>query len=731
MRGFVTPFDRRLERYRRDRLVRRRREAEAGADPERVRRAASRRSRNRLGDLRDDARSLGCGLVRVRDQVRTGRVEELQRDGDRRIDDGRSSCSREARGAARCAVEAEARARSATHTLPSAAASASGIPPRRIVFSTLPERGSRRMTVPSRPFATQSAAGVASTAVGPSPTRVVAATAFVSVSMRTSVLSPAFATHAPAAFTATAAGPWPTGIVVVTSVAGSMRVTVPSARFVTQTEPAPAAIADGSFPTPTDPSDRPESGSMRRDEAVGIDDPDRPERRERSAARFRPKKPEVEAASRWSKRRGRTSGRSSRRRRCRRSPRRLLLVAASAVGVPPIGIARTACRDDRSTRVTLWSSRFATHNAPAPDVIATGRAPTGTIAAIEPDGSRATIEFAATAALRPAALVVARMPATLPRRPPTPTAATTPSRLREDTRPCGRSSLRVRDCGGAASRDGASVPPASSRGRRSLEKRAVDRLGLRRRVRAELLGEQPPAPLVHAQRLRAVAGGRVRLHQPPVPALTERLERDRLLGPLRRLRRVARAQARIGEDAQRADADVGELAPLLVHPAPSSPGRNGCRTSDAASAAASFASSRSPAASAAPPPAAALRRGDDVDPGSFGQLEPVAAEGARQSRRAVDAGSARSAAQLAHEHGQRLVPRRGRRLAPQRLRQLVSRHRSALLGHEIGEEQPTLPPREAPLVDHHAVGLDCDTTREEDLQLEPPSRSLAAHLASI
>jgi hypothetical protein len=95
----------------------------------------------------------------------------------------------------------------ATHTFPAVAAKASGVPPRRIVLFGLPERGSRRMTVPSRPFATHSAVGVARTAVGPSPTRVVPATAFVSVSTRTNVLSPAFATHAPSAFTATAAGP--------------------------------------------------------------------------------------------------------------------------------------------------------------------------------------------------------------------------------------------------------------------------------------------------------------------------------------------------------------------------------------------------------------------------------------------------------------------------------------------------------------------------------------------
>src|SRR5262249_53300730 len=151
----------------------------------------------------------------------------------------------------------------ATQTLPPAYASASGVPPRWTVFSTVPDCGSRRMTVPSPPFATQTADRVASTAAGPLPTGVAAETAFVVVSTRATLLSSAVAIHAPAALTATAAGPWPTGIDIVKSVSGSIRVTVPSARFVTQTEPAPAAMADGSLPTLTVPVRRPDSGSTR------------------------------------------------------------------------------------------------------------------------------------------------------------------------------------------------------------------------------------------------------------------------------------------------------------------------------------------------------------------------------------------------------------------------------------------------------------------------------------
>ncbi len=106
-------------------------------------------------------------------------------------------------------------------------------------------------------------------------------------------------------------------------------------------------------------------------------------------------------------------------------------VPASPVGVSPIGIVRTACRDDASTLVTLWSSRFATHNAPVPEAIATGRAPTETLAAIEPDESRATIEFAATAvACDSPALRAARMPAAAAAVTTTTTRATPPTRLR-------------------------------------------------------------------------------------------------------------------------------------------------------------------------------------------------------------------------------------------------------------------------------------------------------------
>jgi hypothetical protein len=72
-------------------------------------------------------------------------------------------------------------------------------------------------------------------------------------------------------------------------------------------------------------------------------------------------------------------------------------VAASAVGAPLIGMDARIRREDKSMRVTVWSSRFATHSEPAAATAATGRAPTARVAVTEPFGSRATTELAGTA----------------------------------------------------------------------------------------------------------------------------------------------------------------------------------------------------------------------------------------------------------------------------------------------------------------------------------------------
>jgi hypothetical protein len=78
--------------------------------------------------------------------------------------------------------------------------------------------------------------------------------------------------------------------------------------------------------------------------------------------------------------------------------------------------------------------------------------------------------------------------------------------------------------------------------------------------------EQLPAALVHPERFRTVAGCGMGLHQAPVAGFEERLEGDRLLGPLGGVAWITRAEARVGEDGERADADVHELTPFLSHP---------------------------------------------------------------------------------------------------------------------------------------------------------------------
>jgi hypothetical protein len=55
--------------------------------------------------------------------------------------------------------------------------------------------------------------------------------------------------------------------------------------------------------------------------------------------------------------------------------------------------------------------------------------------------------------------------------------------------------------------------------------------------------------------------------------------------------------------------------------------------------------------------------------------------------------------------------------APQDLGELLAGNRSSVLCHEVGEQQPSLPPGKAPLVDDDAIALRGDPTREENLQL--------------
>ena len=265
-----------------------------------------------------------------------------------------------------------------------------------------------------------------------------------------------------------------------------------------------------------------------------------------------------------------------------------------------------------------------------------------------------------------------------------------------------------------------------SRGR--VEQAAVERIGFRRGVGAQFVGEEPPAPLVHPKGLGAVAGRDVRLHQAPVPRLAKRLERRQLLRPRHRLRGVAGAQTRLGKDGQPSHTDLGQLAALLLHPRSVVAGQQGLleeRRRERAFCLRLVKVARSECVLRAH---RRVRRGDDVDPRPLGQLEAIAAERTGQRARAVDPAVREQAAQLARDHRQRLLPGRWRRVLPERFRELVPRNSPPSLGHQVREEQPALPPREARLVDYVTVGFDGDAPREEDPQLRPASHSLVSIL---
>src|SRR6266511_4565958 len=204
----------------------------------------------------------------------------------------------------------------------------------------------------------------------------------------------------------------------------------------------------------------------------------------------------------------------------------------------------------------------------------------------------------------------------------------------------------------------------------------------------------------------------------PIPSFAVRLEGDRLLGPLRGLHLVARTKGRLGETTQRAAQDVRELTPLPLDPSSFLSGqerRSSQRRSPRGSCFRVLEIVRSQRGLRF---AQSIGRGDDVDPAAFRQVQPVSPERAGEDRGAVEAALGEQTAQLAHDHGQRLLPRRGRRLPPERVRELVPWHCSPLLGNQVGEQEPTLPRRKALLAREHAAGLDRDSTCKENLQLQ-------------
>ena len=106
-----------------------------------------------------------------------------------------------------------------------------------------------RETVPSSVLATQTAPAPNATAVGPPPTPIVCVTTFVAGSTRTSRFSAPSLIQTDPAPTAIPRPSAPMSNVLTAPLAGSMRETDASSTFVTHTDPKPKATAVGEFPT--------------------------------------------------------------------------------------------------------------------------------------------------------------------------------------------------------------------------------------------------------------------------------------------------------------------------------------------------------------------------------------------------------------------------------------------------------------------------------------------------
>ena len=179
-----------------------------------------------------------------------------------------------------------------------------------------------------------------------------------------------------------------------------------------------------------------------------------------------------------------------------------------------------------------------------------------------------------------------------------------------------------------------------------------------------------------------------------------------------RLPRRARTQTRIGKDGQRALADVGEVASLVLDPravftGQERPTRKGlCRLRrrpcllELACGEPFFRVLR------------ATRSCKQVDPRSLGEIEAVTAERVGERDPVVRD----QTAELARDDRQRFLPGRRRRFTPDRVRELVCGNRPAPGSNQVDKEKPPLAPRESGLIQDVSVRLGRDPTREEHLQ---------------
>ena len=429
-------------------------------------------------------------------------------------------------------------------------------------------------------------------------------TRFSAGSMRAMTRENSPLTHTTPAPTATPSGPSPTGIVAVTLgfVPESIRETVPSSEFATHTEPSPNAMPVGPLPTLTVSTTLPRRESMRTtlrlDSSVTQTLPP-PTAMPRPSAPVLIGLPESPVAA-------------------------SILVTvcsaalvtqtappstATAVGVTPTGIVWTTRFVCGSIRDTVASNEFATQTPPAPTAIPLGSPPTsmrwtttrvrGSMRETEP-----SCAFVTHTDPSPIATLVGPLPTGTVRDKPIRPRVDRRNRMCRNRVESGAvlvgelddsdgNRRRKEENGADRDQDTASAADLVDRdgglprrielnflrrdwrwalGRR-LQELAVDRLGLGRWVGAELLVEELPALFVDLERLCSVPGGGVRVHEAPVAALAEGLERDCLLGPLGRLRGFAGAQAGVCKAIERAVEDVCQLAALSLDPGSILPGK--------------------------------------------------------------------------------------------------------------------------------------------------------------
>ncbi len=230
----------------------------------------------------------------------------------------------------------------------------------------------------------------------------------------------------------------------------------------------------------------------------------------------------------------------------------------------------------------------------------------------------------------------------------------------------------------------------------------------RRRVRAELVAEQRPQPVEHAQRLGDVAARGERLHQQHVAGLAVGLGLDqrprRALGRLQL--RAAHQQAGAADDLERLLPDVLELAPRGFEPH-----RLSAREQPAAGDVERHLGER-------PRPAGVagverLERARDlgrgrlhVDPHRLGQRQDQLV--ATGKRRRPQRG-----AQAREQRPQRGVLGDRRLVGPQRVDELVAADVPRPVEHQVGEQQRDLLAAQ-PLGKLHAVDLHGQPSTELD-----------------